>query len=97
MEARKKLEIIVANPEVRPVLALLEEHGIHQYSLLRDISGRGDRGVQDGRGLSETFINAMIVSYLSPEAFEAVKEPLRRELSRYGGVAVVSDVEWLKR
>lgn len=95
MESRKRLEIIVTQPEARPVLKLLERHGILHYSLLKDVSGRGDRGVQDGRGLSETFINVMIISFITPEAFEAVKESLRTELSRYGGVAVVSDVQWL--
>jgi hypothetical protein len=96
MEARKRLEIIVIQPEARAVLALLERHGIRHYSMLRDVSGRGDRGVQDGKGLSETFINVMIVCFLEPEAFEAVRESLRTELSRHGGVAVVSDVFWLK-
>jgi len=95
MDARKRLEIIVTQPEAKPVLKLLERHGILHYSLLKDVSGRGDRGVQDGRGLSETFINVMVVCYITPEAFEAVKESLRTELSRHGGVAVVSDVQWL--
>ncbi len=96
MDARKRLEIIVINPEAKAVLTLLERHGIKHYSMIRDVSGRGDRGVQDGRGLSETFINVMIICYLTTEAFEAVKESLRSELSRHGGVAVVSDVSWLK-
>ncbi len=95
MDARKKLEIIVTNPEARPVLLLLEKHGISHYSMIRDVSGRGDRGIQDGKGLSETFINVMIICYITTEAFEAVKESLRTELSRHGGVAVVSDVNWL--
>jgi hypothetical protein len=38
----------------------------------------------------------MIICYITTEAFEAVKESLRTELSRHGGVAVVSDVSWLK-
>lgn len=95
MDALKKLEIIVPNPEARPVLLLLEKHGIPHYSMIRDVSGRGDRGVQDGKGLSETFINVMIICYITPASFEAVKESLRTELSRFGGVAVVSDVDWL--
>jgi nitrogen regulatory protein PII len=96
MDARKRLEIIVTNPEAKPVLQLLDKHGIKHYSMIRDVSGRGDRGIQDGKGLSETFINVMIVCYITTEAFEAVKESLRTELSRHGGVAVVSDVNWLK-
>lgn len=96
MDARIKLEIIVTNPEMKPVLRLLEKHGITHYSMIRDVSGRGDRGVQDGKGLSETFINVMILCYVTTEAFETVKESLRTELSRHGGVAVVSDVSWLK-
>lgn len=96
MDARKRLEIIVTNPEAKPVLQLLDNHGIKHYSMIRDVSGRGDRGIQDGKGLSETFINVMIVCYITTEAFEAVKESLRTELSRHGGVAVVSDVNWLK-
>jgi nitrogen regulatory protein PII len=95
MESRKRLEIIVTQPEVKPVLKLLERHGILHYSLLKDVSGRGDRGMQDGRGLSETFINVMIISFITPEAFDVVRESLSAELSRYGGVAVVSDVQWL--
>jgi nitrogen regulatory protein PII len=96
MHARKRLEIIVTNPEAKPVLNILERYGILHYSMIREVSGRGDRGVQDGKGLSETFINVMIICYITTEAFEAVKESLRTELSRYGGVAVVSDVSWLE-
>ncbi len=96
MEARKRLEIIVINPEVKAILSVLERHGVTHYSMIRDVSGRGDRGVQDGKGLSETFINVMIICYLTTEAFEAVKESLRTVLSRHGGVAVVSDVNWLE-
>lgn len=96
MDAHKKLEIIVTNPETKPVLLILEKYGISHYSLIRDVSGRGDRGIQDGKDLSETFINVMIICYITTEAFEAVKESLRTELSRHGGVAVVSDVLWLR-
>ncbi len=96
MDTRKKLEIIVTNPEAKPVLLLLENHGITHYSIIRDVYGRGDRGIQDGNDLSDTFINVLIICFITTETFEVVKESLRAELSRQGGVAVVSDVSSLK-
>lgn len=95
MEQRKRLEIVVANHEARRILQLLERTGAPHYSMVRDVSGRGDRGVQDGRGLSETFINVLIVAYLDPEVLDRLRAPLAAELKRFGGVAAVTDAEWL--
>ncbi len=95
MQAYKKLEIIIPKLESRLLVKLLQNNGIKGYSYWGGVRGSGDRGLQDGEGLSDTFVNACFVIACSEEDFNRIKEKLRAFLSEAGGVCMVSDVNWL--
>lgn len=95
MQAYKKLEVIIPKLESKRLIALLQRNGIKGYSYWGGIRGSGDRGLQDGEGLSEAFVNAFFVIACSEEDFNRIKEKLRVFLSDAGGVCMISDVDWL--
>ncbi|MCB9080776.1 MAG: transcriptional regulator [Lewinellaceae bacterium] len=95
MQANKKVEIIINKLESRQVLLLLKRQNIRGFTFWDGVKGQGDRGQQDGHGLSETFMNTYFVIACTEEEFARIKEKLRNLLREVGGVCMVSDVEWL--
>ena len=95
MQAYKKLEIIIPKLESKRLISLLQRNGIKGYSYWGGVRGSGDRGLQDGEGLSDTFVNAYFVIACSETDFHQIKEKLRFFLKEAGGVCMVSDVDWL--
>ncbi|MCU0256807.1 MAG: hypothetical protein MUF60_08675 [Vicinamibacterales bacterium] len=96
MKPVKRLEIIVNALQVEAVAGLLERHGVTHHSVIRDVTGRGDRGRQTGDELTGAFSNAYVLTACAPEKVDALLEDLRGFLRRAGGVALVSDAMWVK-
>lgn len=96
MRPVKRLEIIVNALQVDAVVRLLEEHGVTGHSVIRDVTGRGDRGRQTGDELTGAFSNSCVLTTCPPEALDALVNDLRRFLRRAGGVALVSDAAWVE-
>jgi nitrogen regulatory protein PII len=95
MEAYKKLEIVINTLEVRRLVDLLNTHEIGGYTYWKGVKGRGDRGLQDGEGLTEAFSNAYFMVGCTEAEFERIREPIRDLLQDVGGVCMISDVQWL--
>lgn len=91
MKAIKRVEIIVSTLELETVTALLEKSGVSGYSIIKRVTGKGSRGIQDGEGLSDAFMNCYILVGCSPEELEQFMEPLRNLLGESGGVCFVTD------
>lgn len=96
MRPIKKLEIITDAREMLEVIRVLERHGVRGYSLLRNVVGKGERGVQSGDELSGAFTNSYLLSACSDEVVAGVLEDVRALLKRSGGVCLVSDALWVE-
>ena len=90
----KRIEIIIDALELPAVLKLLNVAGVSGYTVIKDATGKGERGTRGGE-LSGTFINSYAMTACPPEQVAAVVETLRPILKRYGGVCLISDAEWL--
>jgi len=95
MKAVKKVEIVAESDFLPKILELLESENISGYTVIRNASGKGDKGVRDGYGLTSVFQNNYILLACSQEELEHIKEPLRKLLKRIGGICLVSDAQWL--
>ena len=91
----KRIEIIVDAFELPGVLKLLDAAGMSGYTVIKDATGKGERGTRGGDELSGTFINSYVMTACPPEQVERVVEALRPILKRFGGVCLVSDAQWL--
>jgi len=96
MKAIKRIEIVTGAVQSRRVIALLENNGIEEYTLVRNVLGKGNRGEQDGEGLHDAFQNNYILLGCSDKQFEKIKEPIRELLHQIGGACMVSDALWLQ-
>ena len=91
----KKIEIIIDALELPEILKLLDAAGVSGYTIIRDATGKGERGERGGDELSGAFINSYVMTACPPEQVSSVVEGLRPILKRFGGVCLVSDAQWL--
>jgi hypothetical protein len=92
----KRIEIVVPEHLLREVLALLDSHRPGGYTVMRGLSGKGDRGVQSGDGIVGEFSNAAVLVACDEAVAGRLLEELRPLLGRFGGMCLVSDAQWLK-
>lgn len=92
----KKIEIVVDTLEIDEVLRVLDRAGVSGYTVIRDVTGRGDRGVRRGDELTGVFGNGYVMTACPEASVEAVVAALRPILTRFGGLALVSDALWVK-
>ena len=91
MQPVKKLEIILDAPEERSVTSLLDRAGVSGYTVIRNIAGKGGRGIQRGDELTDVFSNVLIMTACTPAEADRAIELLRPLLRRVGGLCLVSD------
>jgi len=96
MIAVKRIEIVVDAPQSERVTELLTSCGLTGWTMLRGASGTGDRGAQPNDGITRSTSNTLIVTTCTPEQLDDVIEKLRKVLSRFGGMCLVSDALWLR-
>lgn len=95
MQNVKRIEIITDSLEMREVCRVLEGLGVTGYSIVRDVTGRGERGVQSGDELSSVFSNSLLLIACAPEKAPGIVEAIRPILKKRGGVCLVSDAMWV--
>ena len=95
MQNVKRIEIITNALEMREVCRELEAHGVTGYSVMHDVTGRGERGVQDGNELSGSFKNSYLLTACPPEQVAEIIETIRPLIQKNGGVCLVSDAQWV--
>ena len=91
MEAVKRLEIITDTHEMRAVRTVLDRLGVEGYSVIREVTGRGERGVQSGDEVTGVFTNAMLITTCAAAQLAGLVEAIRPILQRRGGICLVSD------
>lgn len=95
MQSLKKLEIIIDSLEMSKVLKVLDKNGVSGYSIIDDVKGKGNRGFKDGGEITDVFKNSYCMTACAPEKVDAIVDALRPILKRYGGLCLVSDVQWI--
>lgn len=91
----KKIEIVADSLEVEAITRTLEQHGVSGYTVIRDVAGRGGRGDRRGDELTGVFTNSYVMTACPAEQVDGIIDALRPILTRFGGVALVSDALWV--
>ncbi|MEM7624039.1 MAG: transcriptional regulator [Planctomycetota bacterium] len=91
----KRLELVVDAVHVDEMLRALRGAGVDGYTVLRGASGWGDRGARQQDGISGVFENCVVLCAVETELIGAVVGVVQPILKRYGGVGMVSDVQWV--
>ena len=96
MQPVKKLEIILEAPEEKSVTSILDGIGVSGYTILRNVAGKGGRGMQRGDELTDVFSNVLIMTACTQAEAERAAELLRPLLRRVGGLCLLSDAAMVK-
>jgi nitrogen regulatory protein PII len=95
MQHVKRIEIITDSLQMRDVCTVLDQLGVTGYSVVRDVVGKGERGLQSGDELTGVFKNSYLLTTCSPDRLGEIVETIRPILKQRGGVCLVSDAQWV--
>lgn len=95
MKQVQRIEIVIDAHHSARALRLLAQLGLEGYTLIRGVSGAGERGSQFGDDITGVNNNHYILTTCPPEMLDQVGEALRPLLRRVGGVCLVSEARWL--
>jgi nitrogen regulatory protein PII len=90
---KKRIEIIVEAARASAVIEMIEKAGARGYTLVPQVSGKGNRGIRGEAHLSDVFRNVLIIVIASEETTNLVVEQSQELLENYAGIVSVSDVE----
>ena len=89
----KKLEIVMDSLHLSKVLELLEKEGVSGYTLIKDVLGKGERGIMSGDELTDVFKNSYVFTVCDDNLATSIAKKVEPLLKRYGGICVISDVQ----
>ncbi|MDZ4052769.1 MAG: hypothetical protein U1E24_05815 [Phenylobacterium sp.] len=90
---KKRLEIIVEVARSRAVIEMVEKAGARGYTMVPQVSGKGNRGVRGEAQLSDVFRNVLIIVIAAEDIATRIIDQSQALLENYAGIVVVSDVE----
>lgn len=92
---QKKIEVVIDSYHLEKVIEVFDKNGIGGYTVIKDVLGKGERGLMSGDELTDTFKNSYIFTVCDEEKALKIVQDIRPLLKRFGGVCIVSDVMWL--
>lgn len=90
---KKKIELIVEAARSRAVIEMVENAGARGYTVVPQVSGKGNRGIRDDAHLSDVFRNILIIVIAAEDIAERIVDQSQALLENYAGIVVVSDVD----
>lgn len=95
MQQVKKVEIIISTLEVDEVTEILDQLQISGYTLIKNTSGKGDRGFTYN-DLGKEFSNSYLMTVCTNEKqLNDLVDLLMPLLKKIGGVCLVTDANWV--
>jgi nitrogen regulatory protein PII len=95
MQTIKRVEIVTDSLEMQEVIEVIESIGIAGYTLIKDVLGKGERGIQSGDELTGVFKNSLLLVACEPGKVPGLVEAVRPMLKQCGGICLVSDAQWV--
>ena len=89
MDALKKLEIIIEKRDLSKVLDVLEELSVAQYYVLKDVTGKDNKGIKHGDDLNDVFKNCIVTTISKSELIDHIKVRLNEVFIKWSGICIV--------
>ncbi|WP_457935434.1 P-II family nitrogen regulator [Mesorhizobium sp. 10J20-29] len=93
---KKRIEIVIEQIQAEKVIDALEAAGAKGYTIIRKVSGKGNRGIRAGGPFPDIFGNWMIVAIVSEEVAANILDTADALLEDTAGIVYVSDVQVLR-
>ncbi|MGQ4645815.1 P-II family nitrogen regulator [Lyngbya aestuarii] len=95
MQKVQKVEIITTSLELEKVIELLEKLGVSGYTVIKEATGKGDRGTSMS-DLGRVFSNSYIMTICTDDAqTKEVVKAITPILKTFGGVCIVTEAQWV--
>lgn len=95
MKSAKKIEIIIESVYLSYILKSFETLSLPGYTIINGISGRGIHGIHDAQDFTDVSANSYIMIICERDKEESLVNIIRKELEKYGGICLVSDINQL--
>ena len=96
MQQVKRVEFVVDSLDFNSLMDELDALGVHDYTAMKGVCGRGSRGERGGDPFSGAFDNTYVLLACQPEQVDLIVETVRRILVGRGGMCLVSDAVWVR-
>lgn len=96
MKHVRRIEVVINAPHASKVIEVLGGLGLQDYTVIRGVSGAGERGLQRGDDITGVSNNVYILTTCAPADLDGVVDALRPLLRRAGGMCLVSDAHWIE-
>ena len=96
MTPMKRVEIVIDAIELSAACLVLDKAGVNGYTVIREVTGKGDRGDRGGDDLTGALKNGYILCACNETQARVVAETVRPLLKRLGGVCLVTDCLWVE-
>jgi nitrogen regulatory protein PII len=90
-----KLEIVIESIQVNAVTMILESCNAMGYTIIGNISGKGENGMLDHNCKAKVFENTYIFTVCSLKTLNCILPPLKKILEDYSGFCFTSKVDLL--
>jgi nitrogen regulatory protein PII len=94
MKPVKRVEVVLQQDAIKDVVAQLDALGVSGYTLVRDVLGRGERGLRAGIDLG-TFQYHLLLIACDAAQVDPIVQLMRPYLKRFGGMCLVADAGWV--
>ncbi len=95
MQPVKRMEIVTVALRLAEIASLLENVGLTGYTVIKDVTGHGNRGAQHGDELSDAFTNCYVLVACPPDKVDMAVDAIRPLLKQSGGICLVSDAQYV--
>ena len=93
MHHKKKIEMIVDAACLPQLLKMCERVGAKGYTVIPNVSGKGNRGVRGSSDIFDIFRNVLIIVIATEEIAARIVAESQLLLQHYAGIIYTSDVE----
>jgi hypothetical protein len=89
----RKFEAIIDSAILRDLVRDLQKGGIHSYSIIEGLMGRGERGVRRPESIHGESSNAMLIAVVPADRVSTLSAIVAPYIKHHGGIAWTTPVE----
>jgi len=91
MHAVKRIEIVSDSVESHKIIKVLEAVGVLNYTVIRNVIGKGVSGTNSGDLDMSMLENDYVIAFFLADKTKLLVEKLRPVINKFGGACYISD------
>ncbi|MCY7332570.1 MAG: P-II family nitrogen regulator [Pseudanabaena sp. CAN_BIN31] len=91
MQPVKRIEIISDSVEFHKIIKVLENFGVLNYTVIRNVVGKGVRGTNSGDLDMSMLENDYVIAFFLEDKTKLLVDKLKPVTKKFGGVCYISD------